>query len=85
MYQLVMGHFVFVSVAAAIVFYFLFSNLVGALPKPVAVTGWYRFTYAFLHGLAGNVAYALRQFSQTSKFIEPDQPVVVTTTTTINQ
>lgn len=40
--------------------FFLFSNAVGALAKPTEKSnGFYVWFFAFSHGLAGNVKYAL--------------------------
>lgn len=54
---LTMDHPVVSAVGAA----FIYSNLVGALPKPTKDSGFYLAFYAFNHGLAGNVEYAIRK------------------------
>ena len=62
------------AMVAAVGVYFVFSNLVGALPAPDATTGkGYQFFYSFMHGLAGNIRYALQSASATQKFIQPGQ------------
>ena len=47
-------------VVAGIAVFYIFSNLVGLLPKPNEKTGRvYRAVYRFLHTLAGNLRHAL--------------------------
>lgn len=44
----------------SLLLYFLFSNLVGAMPKPQKDDCFYAYFYRFAHGFAGNVIYAAR-------------------------
>lgn len=53
--------------------FFIYSNAVQALPAPdEKSTKFYRWAFAFGHGLAGNIKYALQK--AMPNYVAPDQP-----------
>lgn len=55
----------------ALVAMWLFSNVVTALPSPTNDSpGWYKFTFAFMHGLSGSLP---RVFPAARVFNDPTQ------------
>jgi hypothetical protein len=58
MREFLMSHQVIIAVGL----FFLYSNAVQALPAPTEKSsGFYRWLFAFSHGLAGNLKYALQK------------------------
>lgn len=57
--------------AYGLLIWFAFSNAVQALDPPDEKSSkTYRFIFKFLHGLAGNIRYALKRFGGTSNYID---------------
>jgi len=51
LWKLAMEH----QATSALILYWLFSNVVSALPSPSSYTSFYRFFFNLLHGLAGSI------------------------------
>jgi hypothetical protein len=59
-------------VIATVISYFLFSNAVEALEPPDALSSkGYRWFFAFSHGFAGNVRYALQKVAP--EYVDPSK------------
>ena len=72
-WKLAMDH----QATSALILYWLFSNVVSALPSPTSYTSFYRFVFNLSHGLAGSIgriAPALRIPGPTDDAVVEPKP-----------